>query len=309
VQSDISADVQLDGETATLAVDAYDNGGNFINNLTLNANVIAPDGTAQSVEMVQVAPGRYEANFTPDQQGAYLIRVSGTEGANVSIGETAGWVLSYSPEYKLPDNPDVGVNELTQLALITETCAPDEANFLNLEDCFLAEPKDAFTHDQLARNVTSPVWPYLLLLATLLLPFDIAVRRLVISRYDLQRVATRVQTFVVGLRKPQLEPERVESLNRLREAKGRAGQPVVESDAQAVETALSALRNRKQPVSPSTIGTKPLDPSKVTQPPTAPSPSPEAKPTPPATAKPEPPLAPEGDSTAAALLAKKRKRQ
>lgn len=299
VQSDISADVQLTGETATLAVDAFDNGGNFINNLTLNANIVAPDGTTQGVEMVQVAPGRYEANFTPDQQGAYLIRVSGGQGANVSIGETAGWVLSYSPEYKLPDSPAVGVNELTQLALITGTCAFDETNTLNTADCFLAEPQDAFNHDQLARNVTSPVWPYLLLLATLVLPFDIAVRRLVISRYDLQRAATRLQTFVVGLRKPTLEPERVESLGRLRQAKGRAGQPVAETES--VETALSALRNRQEPISPSTLGPKPLDPSKVVAPP------PESKITP--TSKPEPPPQPAGDTTASTLLAKKRSRK
>jgi Mg-chelatase subunit ChlD len=309
VQSDISADVQLDGETATLAVDAYDNGGDFINNLTLNANVIAPDGTAQSVEMIQVAPGRYEANFTPEQQGAYLIRVSGSQGANVSIGETAGWVLSYSPEYKLPDDPLAGVHLLTDLAITSGTCVYDEANQLDTATCFLAEPKDAFNHNQFARNVTSPVWPYLLLLATLLLPFDIAVRRLVISRYDLQRVATRLQTLVIGLRKPQLEPERVESLNRLREAKERAGQPVVEPEAAA--TALTALRKRKEPASPSTVNTKPLDPSKVKAPPVEPAAPKEQPAVPP---PPKPPESPpdaktEGDSTASALLAKKRSRK
>ncbi|HLF03454.1 MAG TPA: VWA domain-containing protein, partial [Anaerolineales bacterium] len=224
VQSDITADVTLDGETATLAVDAFDNSGNFINNLALTANVVAPDGSTQTAEMVQVAPGRYEANFTPTQQGAYLIRVAGNEGANVSIGETAGWVLSYSPEYRLPDFPDTGLKTLADLVEITGACKPTDDP--QLVDCFIDKPQESFDHNLLARNVTSPVWPYLLLLAVLLLPFDIAIRRLVISRYDLQRAATRIKTFVVGFRRPALESERVESLSRLRQAKQRAGVPV-----------------------------------------------------------------------------------
>ncbi len=293
VQSDITADVTLDGETAILSVDAFDNNGSYINNLELSANVIAPDGTTQAVEMVQSAPGRYEANFTPDQQGAYLIRVAGAEGANVSIGETAGWVLTYSPEYKLPDNPEAGQNMLTQLALISGQCQPDETNTLDLADCFASDPAEAFSHDQLARNVTSPTWPYLLLLATLLLPFDIAVRRLVISRYELQRVVNRVRS-VVSLSRRAPEPERVEAMSRLRQAKQRAGTPAptvslpspLEERSEAGQGAISQASD--VPLSPST----PPPPAQV----------PEAAP--PA----EHPKT-DGETTASTLLARKRQRK
>ncbi len=296
VQSDITADVKLDGETATLAVDTYDNNGDFINNLALTANVVGPDGATQNVEMVQVAPGRYEAAFTPTQQGAYLIRVAGAGDANTSIGETAGWVLTYSPEYKLPDDPEAGLSTLTQLALTTGVCKPDKFNILNLTDCFIADVRDAFAHNQLARNVTSPVWPYLLLLAVLLLPFDIAIRRLVISRYDLQRAATRIKIFVVGFRRPALESERVESLSRLRQAKQRAGVPV--SPSQRLE--------QPQRSNYPTTQLPPLDPSKAPPPTTVtPPPTPKAEPSPPKPAT--PPVA--GESTASALLAKKRGRK
>lgn len=299
VQSDISADVKLSGETATLSVDAFDNAGGFINNLTLAANVVAPDGTAQSVEMVQVAPGRYEANFTPTQQGAYLIRVSGSEGANISIGQTAGWVLSYSPEYKLPESSQGGVDALTQLALITETCKPDANNQLDTATCFLSNPEDAFKHDQLARNITSPVWPYLLLLATLLLPFDIAVRRLVISRYEIQRGLARIDSWFLGLRKPALEPERAESLGRLRQAKQRAGT--------VTETPIAPSVEATPPVVPQ--GLPPLDPTIAPTPkpePIAPKP-PEARA--PQAQSPEPQPKADVDSTAAALLARKKNRK
>jgi Mg-chelatase subunit ChlD len=286
VQSDITADVQLEGETATLSVDAFNNSGSYINNLELSANVIAPDGTAQIVEMVQSAPGRYEANFTPSQQGAYLIRVSGAEGANVSIGETAGWVLSYSPEYRLPENPEAGQNALTQLALISGQCAPDADNVLDLADCFASDPIEAFTHDQLARNVTSPVWPYLLLLATLLLPFDIAVRRLVISRYELQRAGNRIRAVLTGAPRPA-QAERVESMSRLMQAKQRAGTPTPPMD------------------SVPTVTLPPLDTS-------APPPL-MTQVKPPETPAVQPPMPPQpkGDdeSTASALLARKRQRK
>ncbi|MBM4422532.1 MAG: VWA domain-containing protein [Chloroflexi bacterium] len=284
VQSDITADVKLDGETATLAVDAFDNSGDFINSLALTANVVGPDGATQTVEMTQVAPGRYEAEFTPTEQGAYLIRVAGAgDGANISVGETAGWVLTYSPEYKLPDDPEAGVDSLAQLTLITGMCAPNEQNVLNLADCFADDPKEAFAHNQLARNVTSPVWPYLLLLATLLLPFDIAIRRLVISRYDLRRAAARIQTFVVGLRRPALEPERAESLSRLRQAKQRAG-----------STLDSPL--------PSVPQSETMAKLPTTQPPNHPASHPPTESTP-------LPPKPEGETTASALLAKKKTRK
>lgn len=289
VQTDISADVTLNGSTATLAVDAFDNSGNFINNLDLTANVVAPDGKAQSVEMEQVAPGRYEAQFTPTQQGAYLLRISGAEGANTSIGQTAGWVLSYSPEYKLPSDPEAGYNTLTQLALITGTCAPDKQNVLDTKACFLAQPKDAFAHTQVARDIASPIWQYLLILATLLLPFDIAVRRLVISRYELRRAATRVQGWFGGLRKPAVEPERVEALGRLHQAKRRAG-TTLESPLDPSTTATSAVNS--QP-------TAPIEPKAEAAPP---PPVPKAEPR--ADAQPG-----DAEGTAATLLARKRKRQ
>jgi hypothetical protein len=221
--------------------------------------------------------------------------VAGAEGANVSIGETAGWVLTYSPEYKLPDNPEAGQNTLTQLALISGQCQPDETNTLDLADCFASEPAEAFSHDQLARNVTSPTWPYLLLLATLLLPFDIAVRRLVISRYELQRAVNRV-TSVVSLSRRAPEPERVEAMSRLRQAKQRAGTPTV-TPPSPMEGDVSGLKVTSQPlnVTPST-------------PPPASAPEPPPVPTPEAAPPAEQPK-PEAESTAAALLARKRQRK
>ncbi len=274
VQSDITADVKLNGETATLSADAYDNNGDFINNLSLLANVVAPDGSTQTVRMTQTASGRYEAAFTPTLPGAYLIRVAGAEepalslpkGANTSVGETSGWVLSYSPEYKtLEADP----NALARLAAIAD-------------GRLISEPPEAFDHSLIARRVTRPTWPFLLTLAVFLLPFDIAVRRLTISRYDIRRAMTRAREYADNLLRPKVEPARVESMSRLREAKERAYVPPL---PQGRSETGPGVRVKSEPTTP---------PHARTPPPASPP-------------KSEPPPA-EGATTASALLAKKKSR-
>ena len=272
VQADISADVKLNGETATLTVDAYDKGGQFVNGLALRANVVAPDGTTQVVDMRQVASGQYRADFNPTEQGAYLIRVAGEQGAATSVGQTSGWVLSYSPEYK---NLKADPGALARVAVITPGGIVG------------AQPSAAFTHNLVARRVATPVWSTLLLWAVLLLPFDIAVRRLVISRYDLQRAVQRVRAWAAGLRRPVAEKTPVESISRLRQAKQRARvSPPPAGEGKGV---------RVPPVEPAQPD-EPAPPSAVTPP----------SPTPP---KPAQPPAEAGTTTASALLAKKRSRK
>jgi len=309
VQSDITADVTLDGETATLAVDAYDNDGQFINNLALQANVISPDGTSQLVEMIQIAPGRYESNFTPTDPGAYLIRIAGPNGEDASVGQTSGWVLTYSPEYKTLTADPNALGRAAQLTIggcvvpVPNEPIPESKVF-----CRVAGPDAAFNHDLIAQQVTSPLWPYLLFLAVVLLPFDIAIRRLVISRYDLQRAYTRLIEIAKGVSRPKPEPVRVEAMSRLQQAKQRAG-----TSPQTLGTAREQHANPKlqaQPANDTRIPnldspTAPEPSTSNVQPPT--SPTPPTIITPPPKPQPAPPAS--GESTATSLLAKKRTRK
>jgi len=57
----------------------------------------------------------------------------------------------------------------------------------------VADPKSIFTHNLETQHAVRPIWPGLLLLAAILLPFDIAVRRLVITRADLAKLAARLR--------------------------------------------------------------------------------------------------------------------
>ncbi len=174
----LEMNVALDGnqsKQARMTLDIRSPGGEFLNGYQIEANVVAPDGKAQAVTLRQVAPGRYETFFDPKEQGVYLVRFAGRPAdgkPGQSFSQTTGWTLSYSPEYRrIEADPDL----LLRLAAITggKAASPD--------------PAEAFLHDLKASNTSRPIWPWLVALAALLLPLDVASRRLILARQDLAR--------------------------------------------------------------------------------------------------------------------------
>jgi len=212
-RSALEVRVEQEGEDARLIVDARSENGDYLNGYTLQANVVAPDGRVESIKVQQVAPGRYEAMFQPGDQGAYLIGVSAgpspseSGAAGNTLTGTAGWVLSYSPEYRnLESDPDA----LYRIAAATNGRVASD------------DPGEAFAHTLPTPNATRPVWQWLLALAALLLPFDVAVRRLAISRADVQRGWMRlVNVLRLGRGVPHRAPERSRRMDALLRAKGR----------------------------------------------------------------------------------------
>lgn len=176
VSTALETNIELAGPSgqARLTLDARQPNGEFLNGYQVEANIVAPDGETQSVTLRQVAPGRYEAAFNPKEQGVYLIRSSGTSTTEAgSFSQTTGWILSYSPEYKrLDSNPDL----LLRLATASggKVASPI--------------PADAFSHDLSATSASRPIGQWLILLAVLLLPFDIASRRLIVTKQDILRL-------------------------------------------------------------------------------------------------------------------------
>ncbi|NJN53550.1 MAG: hypothetical protein HC804_01630 [Anaerolineae bacterium] len=204
----------FDEEQARLTVDARSTVGDFLNNLALEANVVAPDGQVQTVTLTQIAPGRYETTFTPEADGAYFIRVAGGDPTNeeVAIGQTSGWVLGYSPEYKQFEA------NLGLLESLAERTGGQDLSTLEGEN---AAADFIFTHNLQTEPVSQAIWPWLALLAVLLLPVDIALRRLVITRRDWQRAYAA--TFGRWLPQPVPPAPQTEQVSRLFQAKQRAG--------------------------------------------------------------------------------------
>lgn len=174
--SNIESQVLLEGEEARIVVDARDDAGAFLNNLGLQASIVRPDGSSETVVLLQTEPGRYEGHFRPTDEGSYVLAINGTslqQGEPQTFNEITGWVLSYSPEYAdYSPNPAL----LQELAQIT--------GGRDLAD----DPAGAFAITQAPQTAAAPVWPVLLLGAILLLPVDIAVRRLIITRSDIRRL-------------------------------------------------------------------------------------------------------------------------
>jgi uncharacterized membrane protein len=204
--------VERRGEQAIIQLDALDREDRYLNGLKLTARVVDPDLGPSTLELRQVAPGRYEGAFTPETEGAYFIGLVGTEAegegsASPAVQQTTGWVLSYSPEYRaLQADPRL----LERLAGLTEGRQ-------------LIEPAQAFDHGMVAQRSATPLWPWLLLLAALLLPFDVAVRRLVITRADLDRVREALaQSFAAPAARRWAAEARSGRFEQLKDAKKRA---------------------------------------------------------------------------------------
>ncbi len=167
----VEVTVTLEGEEARITVDAVDGGGGFVNGLDASVSLVGPEGEPLLVELAQTAPGRYEGTFLPQEEGAYLMRLAGALAGEEAVALTTGWVMGYSPEYAALEGDPAYLERLAELGGGT----------------VLVEPDDVFAHTLRGEGATRDLWPYLLGLATLLLLFDVGVRRLALGRRDLAR--------------------------------------------------------------------------------------------------------------------------
>jgi len=194
-----------------ISVEAIDSQGNFLNFLDLQAHLVTPDLRAQKLHLEQTAPGRYRREFPVRAVGAYLVTVS-QSGKQGGTSRTAGVVVPYPPEYR-----DLEPNEflLTQLAQTTggrREPAPDSIYGGKREAA--RQPQD--------------IWTYLVLLAALLWPVDVAVRRLAIEPAQVQAALAWTAARWLALRHlwrlPQARRGHEPTLGRLLETKQRASQ-------------------------------------------------------------------------------------
>ncbi len=195
--------VVTQNDRARIVVDARDDDGAFLDGLSLHGAVLNPAGDSFRAPLQQTAPGRYESSFLPANEGAYFLTISGQSQANagdLALNDLHGWVMSYSPEY-VPRPHDERL--LADIAQIT--------GGKNLAE----QPEAVFAHDLEAESAATDIWERLILLALLLLPFDIAVRRLIITRSDLQRL----RAYLSGR---SLDDARSQRMQALFSARGRS---------------------------------------------------------------------------------------
>ncbi len=173
----------LEGDVATIEVEALGADASHLNFLALNMVVLGPDGEALSGELQQTGPGRYKGQFKVREAGAYQVNVSVTGGAadnpmrgNLQVAVT----VPYPREFR-----DVTHNAATLTKLAERTGGRVLLDDPQLADLFyrqnLQMPKSA-----------QQTWDLLAILAAVLFVFDVAARRLAIDRRAVREAARRV---------------------------------------------------------------------------------------------------------------------
>jgi hypothetical protein len=207
-------------------VTSFDDDGAPRNFYRTLLRLVSPDLEPTQTTLEQVGPGRYAGTVRAEDPGAYLVRVAQTfsdEEGTDAASRTLGIVSPAAEEYR---RLGVDADALASFA------AAGGGRELPLDD---EEPGAAvWRHDIEASAFPTPIWPWLLVLAIVLVPIDIGVRRVALSRADVGRARAWVARRM-GVR--GAEPEPVAGLSELREARAR-GERRVERPTPATPEAL-----------------------------------------------------------------------
>jgi uncharacterized membrane protein/Mg-chelatase subunit ChlD len=156
-----------DGRTA-LHIESVEADGSPRDFYSTHAVMVGPDLEPHDVALSQVAPGEYEAALGEVDPGAYAIRVTQTKPGSSPLGRTVGLVAPTSAEYRLLGTDEAFLGALraaTGGAVVTTALQP-------------------WAHDLRTTSQFTDLWPLLLVLALLLWPLDIALRRVSVGRRE-----------------------------------------------------------------------------------------------------------------------------
>ncbi|MDB5385166.1 MAG: von Willebrand factor type domain protein [Planctomycetaceae bacterium] len=155
--------VQIDQRSgqATVTLDAVDASGRFLNQADTEMIVIDPQLGSQKIALSQTAPGRYIATLETPRSGAYHLEITQQKNGQVIYRQSRGISVGYSDELRL---------RATNEALLKDIAAASGGKYEpTLDEVFAPS-------DRTAQRPT-PLWPWLVTLATLLLVVDVFLRR------------------------------------------------------------------------------------------------------------------------------------
>ena len=134
----------------------------------VTVSAVTPDLADRELTLATTGPGRFEGDLPTDQVGSYLLHVTQSAGGVVKHTNTFGIVVPYSPEYR-----DLGT-DLNSLRAVARagggTVISDLAQVYNV-------PVPA-------TQAVQPLDELLLVLAIILFPIDVALRRLILRVED-----------------------------------------------------------------------------------------------------------------------------
>lgn len=195
--------VERTADRARIVAEAVREDGEPVNGLEVRANVDGPAGGRQEVALEQTAPGRYEATVDAASVGSYLVGLNATGAGGLHARQSAGFAVAYPPDYA-----DTRPNPSLLAGLAQQTGGKQ-----------LEDPGGAFARPAVMPRASVDISRLLLWIAALLLPLDVAVRRLMIGQEEWLKVSAWLSAAVARvLRRRQAARSQV--LRRLLEVKG-----------------------------------------------------------------------------------------
>jgi Ca-activated chloride channel homolog len=154
---------------AHVVVDAVSRDDRFVNDMETTLQIIDPRDSKvkRELPMEQSAAGRYEADFTVDRYGTYILKAVHKRGGQVVAESTGAVALPYPAEY-LKSTPNL--EPLKQAAVITGGAAQPK-------------PSDVFMRAGESIKFHKDLWPYVLLVVALLFVIDVFLRRVRLFGY------------------------------------------------------------------------------------------------------------------------------
>jgi len=160
---ELVAATKLEDGYLVIELEAFDQDNRPRNFLDIKATIIGPNLETRQLTIEQAGSGIYRSSIDASLEGTYLIRIGVNDG-DQSLGQlTLGAEVPYSPEY----------------------------NFSGIDYGFLAS-SSAITG---GGELTNPSSQPLLILAALIFPIDVAIRRVKISKTDFQKAVNRIQNL------------------------------------------------------------------------------------------------------------------
>jgi uncharacterized membrane protein len=221
-------ETQVQGDHTHLLVSSPADSGAVV-----TVSAVAPDLADQALTLASTGPGRFEGDLPTDQVGSYLLRVSQSVGGATKHANTFGLVVPYSPEYR-----DLGT-DLNSLRAIAS--AGGGVLITDLSKVY-AVPVPPVRAPQALEEL-------LLVLAILLFPIDVALRRLIFRLEDVPAwkaafkrapaAAIAAETTVTRLR------ERVTDVRAARAAKS-GGESPKPPEPPPPEKTIEELRARRR---------------------------------------------------------------
>jgi len=170
-------------QDVSVRIESVDAVGAPRNFLSTTLVVTTTGNIRQEVPISQSSPGVYTGRVKGLRQGVYEAAIDQRDsqtGEHVASQRT-GIVIPYPSEYRLSED---AVNQASALM-------GDLAQLGGGKELNMAEPAAVWSRDITAQPRRIPMWPWLLGLAMLLFPLDVAVRRLTLSRTELRQLLER----------------------------------------------------------------------------------------------------------------------